>query len=308
MKQHLTELQNLFRIWAVIYRLTSLTVELYSSKDLRIEYFSDKVKKGQPLSLKKGKPFIFLIGIKCPSLLLADAAQHTNTVLSEGNSSNLVYISGNTLSWDRPGLAELFIIQMTESFLGSLLKAERDIASQVKSLTNNNNGACIYWKEAVPASSTLKEQLFALLQVPEYRKTVVDLLVKARVHTVLAFIVNELSRPQDGIRIREKEKRFAEMARDYLDKLPARSDFTIISLAEQLDTNETTLKIAFKKLTGTTIHRYYHQKRMERAEMYLRDGKSITEVAKLVGYTHISHFSAMYKAEHGRPPTKVYRQ
>jgi AraC-like DNA-binding protein len=61
-------------------------------------------------------------------------------------------------------------------------------------------------------------------------------------------------------------------------------------------TNECTLKNGFKTLFGTTVFGYLFNYRMKLAGQYLSDtDKTIQEIAGLVGYEYLSHFSTAFK-------------
>jgi AraC-like DNA-binding protein len=148
--------------------------------------------------------------------------------------------------------------------------------------------------------------LYSLLEQTTCAPAVFDLLAQSALYSTWAWFMYLRLNPPEETEMSGKELALAEKARDFLDALPDRMEYTIITLAKELGTNETTLKTAFKKLTGTTIHKYYHAKRMEKAEGFLKAGKSITETSKLIGYKHVSHFSHIYKQQYGVSPGKIY--
>ncbi len=79
----------------------------------------------------------------------------------------------------------------------------------------------------------------------------------------------------------------------------------ISELAPQVGLGESTLRRGFRELFDTTVIGYLTSLRMEQAEHYLREGKlSISEVANLVGYSHLSHFSTAFKRQFGITPSQ----
>ena len=79
----------------------------------------------------------------------------------------------------------------------------------------------------------------------------------------------------------------------------------ISELTQQVGLGERTLRRGFRELFNTTVVGYLTFLRMEQAERYLRESKlSICEVANLVGYSNLSHFSAAFKRQFGITPSQ----
>jgi AraC family transcriptional regulator len=81
---------------------------------------------------------------------------------------------------------------------------------------------------------------------------------------------------------------------------------TIKALSRKVAMNECYLKKGFKELFGTTIFDFYQSQRMEHAKYLLYEkGLSVTEVAALLGYSSISHFSTAFKKYTGLKPCEL---
>jgi AraC-like DNA-binding protein len=81
---------------------------------------------------------------------------------------------------------------------------------------------------------------------------------------------------------------------------------TIPALAHLVGTNENYLKKNFKKMFGTTVFGFIQQLRMERArDILINEKRKIGEVARLTGYSHISHFSKAFKKQFGFSPKNI---
>lgn len=66
------------------------------------------------------------------------------------------------------------------------------------------------------------------------------------------------------------------------------------------------LRKAFAKVYQTTMHQYLHSYRMEQAKIYLQAGdKNISEVAYMIGYNHLGHFSDEFKRYFGLLPSQL---
>ena len=80
---------------------------------------------------------------------------------------------------------------------------------------------------------------------------------------------------------------------------------SILELTQQVGLCERTLRRGFRELFDTTVMGYLTSLRMEQAERYLREGElSISEVANLVGYSHLSHFSTAFKRQFDITPSQ----
>ena len=81
---------------------------------------------------------------------------------------------------------------------------------------------------------------------------------------------------------------------------------TIKALSRKVGINECYLKKGFKEIFGTTIFDFYQSQRMEHAKYLLYEkGLSVTEVALLLGYSSISHFSTAFKKYTGIKPCEL---
>lgn len=81
---------------------------------------------------------------------------------------------------------------------------------------------------------------------------------------------------------------------------------TIKELARKVAMNECYLKKGFKAIYGATIYDYFQKERMERARHLLYEkGLSVSEVAMLMGYSCISHFSTAFKKHTGLKPCEL---
>ncbi|MCM4157613.1 AraC family transcriptional regulator [Gramella sp. AN32] len=73
-------------------------------------------------------------------------------------------------------------------------------------------------------------------------------------------------------------------------------------------TNKTKLKEEFKKMYGTTIHRFHMEKRIEKAGLLIRNTElPISEITQKCGFKDHSHFSKNFKLQFGQTPTQHRR-
>lgn len=99
---------------------------------------------------------------------------------------------------------------------------------------------------------------------------------------------------------REKIKEACRIIEKDLDQ-----SYTIRELSRKVAINECYLKKGFKALTGKTVHEYSENLRISRAKELLQKGKTVTEVANILGFSSISHFSTAFKRVTGLKPCEL---
>ena len=119
-------------------------------------------------------------------------------------------------------------------------------------------------------------------------------------------IFAELCRRRDriGQPLRKKERLKPVLERIHRDY--SSSELKISDLAELVGMGERNLCKSFCEAYGTSPKRYLTDLRMKRAKELLRVDHTVTEVARLVGFRDVYHFSACFKKEFGISPS-VYR-
>jgi AraC-like DNA-binding protein len=81
---------------------------------------------------------------------------------------------------------------------------------------------------------------------------------------------------------------------------------TIRELSRKVGMNECYLKKGFKTVTGKTIHEYQLETRINKAkELLQQQGRSVTDVANMLGFSSISHFSTAFKRVTGTKPCEL---
>lgn len=81
----------------------------------------------------------------------------------------------------------------------------------------------------------------------------------------------------------------------------------IPELAKKIALNETTFKLAFKKVYGIGPYEYLLLLRMKKAVIWLQEGKSVKETAALTGYRP-SDFTAAFIKHYGFKPSSVKKK
>lgn len=103
----------------------------------------------------------------------------------------------------------------------------------------------------------------------------------------------------------ESERDKIDQARLILEK-HIDQPHTIRELARKVAMNECYLKKGFKTIVGKTIHEYQQELRINKAKTLLKDeGLSVTDVANILGFSSISHFSTAFKRTTGLKPCEL---
>lgn len=103
----------------------------------------------------------------------------------------------------------------------------------------------------------------------------------------------------------ESEREKIREARQILDQ-SIDQPITIRDLARRVAMNECYLKKGFKTIVGSTIHEYQQELRITEAKRLLQhERRSVTDVANILGYSSISHFSTAFKRVTGLKPCEL---
>jgi len=118
---------------------------------------------------------------------------------------------------------------------------------------------------------------------------------------------NECQLPACRFLAYDSEREKIQKARSIIDQ-QINKQYTIRELSRKVAMNECYLKKGFKALTGKTIHEYHNDIRIARAkELLQQQGRSVSEVADMLGYSSISHFSTAFKKATGIKACELLR-
>lgn len=112
-----------------------------------------------------------------------------------------------------------------------------------------------------------------------------------------------------------KEQKVVELKPAEIDKMREvkeliannlNESYSLSYLARVAGTNEQYLKKHFKLLYGNTVFGYINSCKMQKAkELLLTGNHQITEIAKVVGYRHATHFTSAFKKFFGFVPKMI---
>lgn len=81
-------------------------------------------------------------------------------------------------------------------------------------------------------------------------------------------------------------------------------NFTLKDLAQYTGRSVTTFKRDFGKISDLSPQKWILKKRLELANVQLSEGRNVSDIYLDLGFSSLSHFSAVYKKEFGVSPSK----
>ena len=96
-----------------------------------------------------------------------------------------------------------------------------------------------------------------------------------------------------------------ERANEYL-KTHLASPPAVSTLANVVGLNHMSMKRGFRRLYGRAVYGRLRFWRMQRAEVLITSGMTVTEAALEVGYANPSKFAAAFRREIGRNPSEFF--
>ncbi|WEK38382.1 MAG: AraC family transcriptional regulator [Candidatus Pseudobacter hemicellulosilyticus] len=207
------------------------------------------------------------------------------------------------LKWQKSATVELLVIGLRKEFLTSL--AGSDVFKKPASfhlLATGKEGLAGQAPWGLPLQ--VVNGLNDLLQGSQRPIAFQDLFIKAKLMEIVALFLSRMQELSAPAMPRHSHHQLAVLAKKHIDAVKGKKRFTIIGLAKDLGTNETTLKQAFRTAYGKPLFRYFQERNMQAAKKALQAGQSITTVAAGCGYTYIAHFSHAFKKEFGISPSQ----
>lgn len=210
------------------------------------------------------------------------------------------------VQWLADQETEIFSINITPEFFFNTLPESHPLSEHFK-LGIEKRLPAFFSLRNLPVTAKMISVLFEILhcQYSGYHKS---LFIKAKVIELLALQFEQyehLPLPDITTPLKQEDVIKMHLARQILvENLEV--TLSIKDLAQQVGTNEYSLKKYFKEVFGTTVFGYLHDFRMEKSKEQLSvEGSKISEVALKMGYKHATHFTAAFKKYYGFLPNKM---
>lgn len=236
--------------------------------------------------------------------------QNTNTTFAEikHNEHSLIFISNQEtkIQWQSEQGGEVFIINLTIDYFKRFIPKNHPLYQVFESSLYENTSSILGEHTLLmnPRMLTLLYEIVQCEQKHYYKR----MFIKSKVIELLMLQFEQFENAgstadtalPDSIHI---EKMY--LAREIISSNLGKS-CSILDLAQQIGTNDCYLKKHFKQVFGTTVYGYLQKERMEKSRELLLEGeKKISEVARLAGYKHASHFTTAFKKYFGYLPNKI---
>lgn len=162
---------------------------------------------------------------------------------------------------------------------------------------------CIQIRSLIAQLGGATSAVTPLLQSLQHTEIVVQLLHHAIENITVPFSACQV--PACRFLANETEREKIMEARRIMEQT-IDQPVTIRELSRKVAMNECYLKKGFKTLTGKTINEYQQELRISKARQLLRqEGQTVSDVANMLGYSSISHFSTAFKKATGLKPCEL---
>lgn len=290
------------------YKGTTNNCREFLVPDIHFMHFTFQGPHLENVTLKSSEPYISMIfSIKNRSI-------HTNlerqTIFADidSNQHALLYVSNQdiNLQWQSEENAEIFVINLTVEYFRRFLTKGHPLFSFFESSEYENTPA-ILGEQSLQVSARMFTILYELVNC-EYKDLYKKLFIKSKVIELLMLQFEQYEKALESENTVVYENVHLEKmhkAREIIASNLAKP-CSILDLAQQVGTNDCYLKKQFKQVFGTTVYGYLQQERMEKSrELLLEGNRKISEIAKLTGYKHASHFTTAFKKYFGYLPNQI---
>ena len=197
------------------------------------------------------------------------------------------------------------VINLDLSFLKTFVTELDDVPKQLRPLIERDN-APYFHRPVGKVTPTMRQIIMQIWHHP-YQGAIARMYLEGKVLELLALQLSQLSESKSSAAKFTLHSKSIDRIYQAKDILASRLENppSISELTQQVGLCDRTLRRGFRELFGTTVIGYLTLLRMKQAERLLREGKlSIGEVANLVGYSHLGHFSAAFKRQFGITPSQ----
>ncbi|GGE10705.1 helix-turn-helix transcriptional regulator [Sphingobacterium cellulitidis] len=235
-------------------------------------------------------------------LVLDDSANCTIQIQQE---SYLLNAGDNLLiHLNKADLFDLKSICLDNRILLMLIPSDKLLAFHDKYITDKNRFQHGLLTKADARIGLSLQQIFDLYEADSYinQLKIQSLLLEIIIHQVESLYVENENKE---IIVNKNHYDKIQMAKKLIDE-DLSKNHTISDLAKSVGTNEQYLKKHFKQFYGKTIMNYITEMKMEHAKKLILMGKyRISDVARMTGYKHSTHFTTAFKKYFGIIPNSL---
>lgn len=260
------------------------------------------------VAFKSTEPYVSLVfAIKTKCTYINDS----NVIFAEVNHNEhqLLFISNRVthLRWQSEQAGQILIINLTVEYFKRFLTATHPVHTAFESSLYQNIHSVLL-EQSLTITPRMISLLYEITQ-SNYKKEYKRLLIKSKVIELLMLQFEQAEQVLVQLEGNHLPKN-VNVQKMYLAREIITSNLSqscsILDLAQQIGTNDCYLKKHFKQVFGTTVYGYLQKERMEKSrELLLEGDRKISEVARLAGYKHASHFTTAFKKYFGYLPNKI---
>ena len=235
-------------------------------------------------------------------LILDDSANCTIQIQQE---TYLLNAGDNLLiHLNKADLFDLKSICLDNRILLMLIPSDKLLAFHDKYITDKNRFQHGLLTKADARIGLSLQQIFDLYEADSYinQLKIQSLLLEIIIHQVESLYVENENKE---IIVNKNHYDKIQMAKKLIYE-DLSKNHTISDLAKSVGTNEQYLKKHFKQFYGKTIMNYITEMKMEHAKKLILMGKHrISDVARMTGYKHSTHFTTAFKKYFGIIPNSL---
>lgn len=242
---------------------------------------------------------------ECVYVINGSIAETSNDKIYKLSTNEMIFhkpFEFHNLQVDSPGGADVLIFSFTENsefmryFENKVFKLteqqEHTINLLLQYLHSNHTEKQIF------NNPTLKYYIDCFDQSVTFSQTVVmyiQLLFLQLYDNASLLVLSNSSSPEAEI---------FKKAVNFMD-INISSNLTVPQIAKYCHTSVTKLKQIFFDYTKLSVHKYFLTIKISAATKLLGEGKGITEISELLGFSSQAYFSFVYKRETGNSPTDI---
>lgn len=278
----------------------------FRMRRMRLVYLQTGPGLSGPLRLESRSAGVCLIFPLAGSLRMVSGDLRQGMEAGPGHH-NIFYSHGRSgcCEWTSASSIRLFGIQMEPALFRSLLPAGApDLEPFLAEMKKGRNTLLRpHALHVSPLMTRIIQEMLETGRTGHFKR----IFLESRVLELLLLQLEQMAAHDCG--------EFCNLRRADVDKIHAARDIilrnlgtpcTLIGLAQQVGTNEFTLKKGFRELLGTTVFGFWSEMKMARARQLLtEEDLSVGEVSDLVGYKNAQHFSTAFKRRYGLPPGEL---
>lgn len=220
------------------------------------------------------------------------------------NQHNMMYGNGNSGTITHETLhTSQFIVQFARDNFLKLTENANDILKRFSEKIIEGKPLMLS-DQHLSIDLSMQQAIDSILNC-KYQQGIKKLFLLSRVIEILVLQAESFNRQTPGKKLvvrNDYDRDRIQYAREYVTQ-HIENPPSLTELARIVGLNEYKLKHGFKEMFQTTVFGYLAEKRLEIAREYLCDpNKSITDIADLLGYSSIQHFSYAFKKKFGHSP------